>query len=339
MPDLIQRLCRVALLTGSLWLLGTPAARADSCTASMTDIVFTGVSPISGSDYYANGTLTVTCTWTVLTGIPPLLLFPNVAVCVNLGPGSGGGTGNPRVMSNGTGQLRYNLYTDNSYAAASVWGGSTLPGSATPVSLTMGGLLALGSVSRTFTIYGKVPGNTLAGVATAGNADTLYSASFSGHGTVNYAFYGLIPASCDAGASAAFSFQAKATVVNNCVINTGNLAFGTNSVLKGALRANAAMTVLCTANNAYQIALNGGTSGNGVAARKMRNAATGETVDYRISSTLDGPVWGDGSAGTALATGTGTGLLQTINLHGLVPAQTTPSPGDYKDTVTATLYF
>lgn len=71
----------------------------------------------------------------------------------------------------------------------------------------------------------------------------------------------------------------------------------------------------------------------------MRNAVTGETIRYSISATLDGAPWGDGTAGTATVAGTGTGANQVIRMYGLVPAQTTPSPGEYKDTVMATLYF
>jgi spore coat protein U-like protein len=54
---------------------------------------------------------------------------------------------------------------------------------------------------------------------------------------------------------------------------------------------------------------------------------------------LDGPIWGDGANGTGMVSGTGSGSQQTIRLYGRVPAQRTPAPGDYKDTVTATLMF
>lgn len=327
-----------ALILAALFLFGPLDARADSCSASMTDIVFTGVNPTAGTDYYANGTLTVTCSWTLLTGVPPLLLFPNVAVCVYLGPGSGGGTGNPRYMTSGGNQLPFNLYVDNTYSAASIWGGNGLPASSAYITGTMSGLLALGTFSRSITVYGKIPGSALAGVKTAGNADTVYNASFAGFGSISYAFYGLIPSPCTAGATSTFSFNAKATVANNCLINTGNMVFGSNSVLTSAVRSSAAVNVQCTGNTGYQVSLGAGSSGD-VTARTMRNAATGETIGYRISSTPDGPAWGDGSRGTAVVTGVGSGAVQTITMYGQVPAQKTPSPGDYKDTVIATLVF
>ena len=336
---MFKRMMHLLALAAALWLTGTGAARADTCSATMTDIVFANVSPIGASDSYASGTLTVSCSWALLTGVPPQLLFPNASICVNLGLGSGGVQGQWRTMAGGTGRLPFNLYRDSSYAAAAVWGGPSTPNSPTGLNFNLSaGLLALGTQSATFTIYGKIPGNVLGGVGTVGNEDTVFSSDFSGEAIVNYSFWSLLSSPCTAGASTTVPFRVRATVVNNCVINASNLAFGTSSVLTGAVRANAALSVQCTANNAYRISLNGGLNGN-VAARRMRNVTTGETVLYAISGTLDGPAWGDGSQGTSMVTGTGTGAVQSVPLFGSVPKQATPSPGDYKDTVTATIYF
>lgn len=328
-----ERLRRLLLAAGLL-LLAIPGARADNCTATMTDVDFGVVSPIAGSDYTARGTLTVTCYWTLLLGQSALLL-PAANVCVNLGPGSGGGSGDPRWMMSGTRRLGFNLYTDSSYAAASIWGGNGSTIGAKPVTGTMVGLLSLGGVTQSVTIYGRIPASSLSGVATSGNADTLYNASFAGHGTLQYSFGA--GKSCTAGASEAFSFQARATVTNNCLIGTSNLAFGSGSPL-AERRASAPLSVTCTANSSYQISLNGGASGN-PAARTMKNAATGETLGYRISATADGPSWGDGSAGTTVYSGTGTGAAQNVMMHGVVPRQRAPTPGDYRDTVTVLLTF
>jgi len=75
-----------------------------------------------------------------------------------------------------------------------------------------------------------------------------------------------------------------------------------------------------------------------VAARKMKSA-DGSLVAYRLSTTLDGPLWGDGSAGTAVWSGVGTGATVSVPMYGMVPVQSTPAPGDYRDTVTATVLF
>jgi len=336
----LKRAAHVLALAAVLWLGGAGMARADTCSATMTDIVFANVSPIAGADRYASGTLTVSCSWTLLAGFPPQLLFSNASVCVSLGPGSGGLEGQWRTMTGGTGRLPFNLYRDSSYAPASIWGGPNTPDSPTPVTTTLSaGLLAIGTQKASFTIYGKIPGNALGGVGTLDNADTAFSSDFSGSAMVQYAFWGgMVPSACTAGASATAPFRVRATVINNCIINASNLAFGSSTVLTGAVRANTALSVLCTANNAYRISLNGGLNGT-VAARRMRNPATGETVVYALSGTLDGPVWGDGNLGTAMVTGTGSGVVQSVPLYGRIPQQSTPTPGDYKDTVTATIYF
>lgn len=334
---MIQPLARLlGLAAFLLLLLGAGQARADTCEASMTDISFGAVNPIAEANVYASGTLTVTCTWTLLNLQPPLLLLPAATVCVNLGVGSGGG-GTPRYLTNGSQRLAFNLYTDTSYADAAVWGGPAVPGTL-PIPTQFAGLLKLGSVSRSFPIYARIAASALAGVGTTSDASTVYSSSFAGHGSVNFSFTGILTQPCTAGGSTAFSFNVRATIANDCVINAGNLDFGANSILNGERRASSALSVQCTANNPYQIAFNGGQNGT-VAARRMVNPATGETVAYKLSSSMDGPAWGDGTLGTSVYGGVGSGRVQSVPVHGTVPAQRTPSPGSYRDTVTATLYF
>jgi spore coat protein U-like protein len=45
--------------------------------------------------------------------------------------------------------------------------------------------------------------------------------------------------------------------------------------------------------------------------------------------------WGS-TAGVNTASGTGTGLTQTLTVYGRVPPQTTPNAGAYTDTIVAT---
>lgn len=332
-----RSLARLAGLLAFLFLLcGAGQARADTCEASMTDISFGAVNPIAAADVHASGTLTVTCTWTLLNLQPPLLLLPAATVCVNLGAGSGGG-GTPRYLANGSQRLAFNLYTDTTYADAAVWGGPALPGTL-PIPVRFAGLVKLGSVSQSFPIYGKIPASALAGVGATGGAGTVYDSSFAGHGTVSFSFSGVQTQPCTAGGSTAFSFNVRATIANDCLISADKLDFGTNSVLNGVRRASSSLSVQCTANSPYQIAFNGGQNGT-VAARKMKNPVTAETVSYALSTTMDGPAWGDGTLGSAVYGGVGTGGVQSVPVYGAVPAQRTPSPGSYRDTVTATLYF
>jgi spore coat protein U-like protein len=207
-----------ALLLG-LFLFGCLGqARADNCTASMTAVSFGPVDSTAGTDYYANGTLSVTCT--VLLGSLGTAVVPSVAICLNL-EGGAGGTIAARNMLNGGSTLPFNLYRDSTYAAASVWG-STSGGTAQPVTSSMTGVLGLGTATQTFTIYGKIPAASLAGARLQNSTDTPFTADFSGAGSLQYAFYGLLaPATgCKAGTTVPFGFKATATLTNNCFIST-----------------------------------------------------------------------------------------------------------------------
>ena len=330
------------LLLALVLLCGAGSARADSCSVTMNDVNFGAVSPLSTSDITVSATGTVNCGWSLLSLTPPILvLFPNVTVCVNIGLGDGSLAADPRTLSNGSAKLNYNLYRDASMTPAAIAGSTTLPSASIPILsvLSVPSLLLGGSISQTFTIWGKIPaGAALAAVPTVGNADTSYVSSFAGHATISYAFYNLIKPACTSGQSASFSFTARARVVNDCKISTSPLSFGTVGALTAAVRSTSAVSVQCVNNNAYQIVLNGGSVANNVGARKMRSAAGG-LVAYQLSTTVDGALWGDGTLGTALWSGTGTGVAVNVPMYGMVPAQTTPAPGDYRDTVTATVVF
>ena len=323
-------------------LAASAPARADSCSVTMSDMAFAAVSPISASDNYASASGTVKCTWNLLAATPPyLLLFPNVRVCINLGVGSNSTGAAPRTLGNGAARLDYNLYRDSTYTEAALAGGPALPGTSPVVmNLTAPNLLTGGNINGAFTLHGKIPaGASLRAAQTVNNEDTVYSSSFAGAATVSYAFYNLIAPACTSGASASFAFQVQATVVNNCTINASALNFGSGNVINGTTRAQGSLSVQCVNNNAYQIKLNGGSVAANVTARQMKRVGGAERLNYQLSSSLDGPVWGDGTAGTAVVSGMGSGQAVAVPVYGRVPAQTSPAPGSYSDTITATIVF
>ena len=335
----MKALLRLAL--ACLLFLAGANARADGCVATMSDVVFASISPISALDSTASASGNVKCTWSLLSALPPyIVLFPNVKVCVNIGLGTNSAGAAPRTLGNGSARLDYNLYRDSTYAESAVAGGPAVAGTS-PITLTMSApLLSGGSVTTPFTLYGKVPaGASLRNVQTVNNSDTVFSSSFAAGATITYAFYNLIAPACSSGTSASFAFQVQATVVNNCTINASALNFGPGNVLNGTTRAQGSLSVQCVNNNAYQIALNGGSVAANAAARQMKRSSGNERLNYVLSATLDGPSWGDGSAGTTVVTGMGTGQAVALPVYGRVPQQTSPSPGSYADTITATVIF
>lgn len=329
-------------LFGLLLALAGGQARADSCTVSMTDVVFTPVSPIAGNGAYTTGTATVTCTWTGITSIPPFpVLFPNVTVCLFLGNGTNSASTTPRQLKYGSQPLNYNLYSDASYTAAKIWGAPAVTATPTPITINMTKTGTAGSIVQTVTVYGKLNADaSLAAAQTAGTGSAWYTSDFgAGSAAIQYIFFVTGLPSCTLGPVAGLAFQVRAEVINDCTINVNTLAFPTTGLLNSAVRGTATMSVACSANAAYQIALNGGTVSNNVAARKMKNTLNSDKVAYQLSNTLDGTIWGDGTAGTIMVTGTGDGTVHAQTVYGMVPVQSSVTPGSYSDTVTATVSF
>ena len=330
--------CLAPLLALLLVLLGGHA-RADSCTIAPQNIVFPSVSSISSVDVYASATFQVTCTWTNFLGN---LLTPSVTVCLYLGAGSNSSSTvtSTRQVGNGAMRANYNIYTDATYAPAKIWGGWIGTDTPTPIvfTLTKGG--GVGSLVQNVTLFGKLSADaTLSGLAVGPNDLTFTSDFGAGSGLMQYIFFLTGTAACALGPTLPIVFQVRAAVINDCNINVGNLAFPNSSLLNSNVRTTSTMSVQCSKSTPYRVALSAGANGAATTARRMRNVSNTELLSYQISNTLDGASWGDGSGGTTIVSGTGTGAMQTQTVYGLVPPQSTPSPGDYKDTVTATVVF
>lgn len=108
---------------------------ASACSVNASDIEF---GTYASTTVTGTSTLTINCT----NGAP---------YTVSLGVGSGTGASfTNRYMTSGPNQLAYNLYTDNTYSAASIWGDGT---ASTSVQTGTGS-----GGNQTMTIYGQLPG-------------------------------------------------------------------------------------------------------------------------------------------------------------------------------------
>ncbi|WP_454678089.1 Csu type fimbrial protein [Achromobacter marplatensis] len=185
-----------------------------------------------------------------------------------------------------------------------------------------------------------MPGNQPL-VSTVNNANTQYSENYATTATVDVVFGlgGLANCPVTPTQRILVPLTVTALVQKNCTINATDLMFPPRGVLNAATTGTSTITVKCTNNNAFSVALNGGAVANNVLARKMKHSTAADTVGYQLYQ--DGSyatIWGDASGGSP-RTGTGTGSNQTFTVYGRVPAQATPRPGDYKDVVTATITF
>jgi spore coat protein U-like protein len=334
-----RRVSLLLPLLGLLLALLCGQARADSCTVAQSDIVFPTVSSISPTDVYASANFKVTCTWTSYVAG---LLFPNATVCLYLGAGSNSSATvtAPRQLASGGKALNYNIYTDASYSPAKIWGGwfgtST---AANVISFNLSKTGGVGSLVQDVNLFGKLSADSTLAALDVGPTDLVASSSFgAGSVLMRYLFFVSGFADCTLGTSVAMPFQVKANVINDCNINVGSLVFPNSNLLTSDLRTTSNLSVQCSKNTAYKISFSAGYS-TSMSARKMKNTGTAETVSYQLSNTLDGASLGDGSGGTVSLGGTGDGTTLNQLVYGRVPSQTTPSPGDYKDTITATVVF
>jgi len=157
------------------------------------------------------------------------------------------------------------------------------------------------------------------------------------------------------------TFNVTANVPSLCKVSATNLAFGTYTPGSGAATGNSVISVNCTNGTAFTVALNAGSStGASFTNRNMTGtgspdsagitAGTLDLLNYQLYTTATvgsgGTVWGDGSKGTSIVKGTGTGMgtPQAIaeTVYGQIPdsgANLTAAPGAYSDTVTVTVSY
>ena len=123
----------------------------------------------------------------------------------------------------------------------------------------------------------------------------------------------------------------------NCTVSTSGLNFGTYDVFSSLNDdVTATITVNCTKNKSYSIALS---SGSGTFASRTLTS-TGGVLAYNLF--LDAThltIWGDGSSGTSIFSGMGTGANIGTPVYGRIPARQNVRVGSYSDLITVTVTF
>lgn len=130
------------------------------------------------------------------------------------------------------------------------------------------------------------------------------------------------------------SFDSRVQVVATCSISAADLNFGSITTgTTGNVDASSSLTINCSANAPYQIALSNGA--NFDTSRRM--AWGGSYVGYRLySNAARTQEWG----ATPAVSGTGSGANQTHDIYGRIFAgQNVPNTGNYADTVVATVSY
>lgn len=307
---------RLFLLLVIVFAVARPvAADAQSCSASITPPSFGAVELLSGSAATTLGAIQVSCTGTPNT---------TVHVCPVFSAGSGGASvdGAVRYASgSGGGTIGYNLYLDGGYGT--VWGGNF--GGTTAPSMP----IALGSAgngsSANTPIYGRIFANqttALTGTYTSTIPVTLYAA--------------YDPGACNTGTLSSTSFAVTATYDPACSLSTPALIFPSFSTLPSAVTGETSLSVTCSNGVAYQIAMDGGSTG-ATDPEQRRMSLGANTLAYGLYRDLGRTQpWGN-SPGIDTFGATGTGLPQARSVYGRIPVQPVPPPGTYTDTVVVTV--
>jgi spore coat protein U-like protein len=140
------------------------------------------------------------------------------------------------------------------------------------------------------------------------------------------------------------TFAVTASVQSTCSASAPTLAFPNYTPGAGAQIGNTTISVKCTKNTAFTVALNpGSTTGDAFAQRLMGSGAN--TLQYNLFTTAAlTSIFGDGTGGTATVGGTGLGVAtaNSVQVFGQVPDSATNQAavaGNYSDTITVTVSF
>jgi spore coat protein U-like protein len=137
------------------------------------------------------------------------------------------------------------------------------------------------------------------------------------------------------------SFDVSMKIVADCTISATGIDFGqTQGVLTSAVSGSSAINVACTNTTPYSVGLNAGTGAGSSGTTRYMNGtgANTNTVKFNLYQQPGATPWGN-TQGTDTMGGTGTGVVQTLTVHGEIPVQATSTPDSYKSTITATVYF
>ncbi|WP_199084418.1 spore coat U domain-containing protein [Bosea sp. ASV33] len=134
------------------------------------------------------------------------------------------------------------------------------------------------------------------------------------------------------------NFQVQINIQATCIfVAASDLNFGNAGVLSASVDSTSTISVQCTTTTPYTIGLNQGVNGSSVTTRQM--AGAGGLINYSIFRDAGRTQnWGT-TAGSDTVAGVGNGAAQNYTVYGRVPAQTTPAPALYTDTITVTVTY
>jgi spore coat protein U-like protein len=133
----------------------------------------------------------------------------------------------------------------------------------------------------------------------------------------------------------AFGLLAAVPAGAGCSMGVVNVVFGAyNTLSASSLDGAGSVSVTCDATTSFQIALSKGQGS--FAARQLQSGA--DVLYYNLyTDALRSLIWGDGTVGTTLVSGSGTAATYTV--YGRIPGGQNLPAGSYGDSITVTLDF
>jgi spore coat protein U-like protein len=308
-----RQICACGLVV-ILLSIATGGAQAQTCTVSMTNVAFGTVNVLPGTAVNTTATITVTCSGG----------SGNQRVCISIGCGSACDA-TSREMTSGSNTARYDLYSNS--ARTTLWGSWHTGYDSAGVQMTVSH-----NSSNTHTVYGRFLASQQTDVAGA------YTATFTTDPFITYVNSTGAPACPTGTLTASGSASVTATVSSNCTIASTSISFGSQGVLNSNKDAQGTLSIQCTSGLPYAVSLNGGTSGATDPTQRKMKLTTSSIVYGLYQDAARSQPWGS-TSGVNTASGTGTGLTQTLTVYGRVAPQTTPKAGSYSDTIIATITY
>jgi len=253
--------------------------------------------------YYFGSTVDVTGSVTVVCpqGIPY-----NIGLNAGMDPGA---TITNRGMFGGNGgqsSLGYRLFNNAAYT--NNWGNTAGTGWVSGVG---------NGSAQTYTVYAQIPANEISPLGSYTDTITAY---VTGNFTTVTAL-----------------FSVTATVNPGCNITANPLSFG---LYAGApIASTTTISVNCNSTTSYNVGLNAGTGPGATVTSRAMTGTGGAALGYSLYSNAAMSInWGM-TVGVDTVSGVGNGLAQSLPVYAKISGGQPVIPGNYNDTITATITY
>lgn len=136
-------------------------------------------------------------------------------------------------------------------------------------------------------------------------------------------------------AAAMMAFMAPPLYAVTCTVGTQGVNFGNYDFLSSQnLDGVGNVSVTCDVSASYTMALS---QGSGTYASRLLSNGTYHLAYNLYTDASHTTIWGDGSSGTSIVSGSGT--TASYSVYGSSPAGQNPYVGSYSDVITVTLAF